>query len=87
MYAIVRYCIEDVDSDPDMDIIAATSNGLDAEEMFATQIGDDFGGVEGIYDKVFKLWEWDINDMIKDEELMEELEKYYFVYHIKICDI
>lgn len=86
MYAIVRYCIEDEDSNPEMEILGATLNDLDAEEMLATQIENDFDGVD-IYNKVFKLWEWDINDMMKDEELWEELEKYYFAYHIKICEL
>ena len=87
MYAIVRYCIENVDSDPEMEVVGVALNSPDAEEMLATQIENDFDGVEDLYDEVFKLWEWNINDMMKDEELWEKLQEHYFVYHIKICEL
>ena len=87
MYAIIRYCMEDVNSDIQLDVVGVALNSPDAEEMLACQVDNDFDDVEDIYGKVFQEWEWDMNDMMKDEKLMEELEEHFFMYHIKICEL
>ena len=85
MYAIVRYCMESLDSKVEMDVVGVALTDPDAEEMLACQVEQDFDGVE-IYDEVFKSWEWDMEDA-KDDILQSQLEEHYLFYHIKICEV
>ena len=85
MYAIVRYRMESVDSEVELDIVNVALNDPDAEEMLACQVDEDFDGVD-LYSKVFQSWEWDMEDE-KDDELKAQLEEQYLIYHIKICEL
>lgn len=87
MYAIVRYFMEDLDKEPQMEIVNVALCDPDAEEMLACQVEEDFDGVDGLYDKVHRLWEWDMDDEDGDKEFWSKLEEHYYLYHIKICEL
>jgi len=88
MYAIVKYFLTDIESEVGMGIAEVCTKEADAEEILATEVEDDFTHVGGMYDKVFREWEWDMLDVQEsDPELYEKLAEYYCFYHIKICEI
>ncbi len=93
MYAVIKYCIEDIDIDAKTDtetqfyVVGVSLAEDDAEEMLALQVEEDFSDVEDIYDHVNGKWEWKMDDEIGNDELMEALNEHFFSYHIKICEL
>ena len=85
MFAIVRYRMESIDSDVELDIVEVCSKEGDATEYLTMTVEDDFNGVN-LYDEVEGKWEWDMED-VKDEELKDQLDEHYLFYHIKICEV
>lgn len=77
MYAIVRYKIEDIDTEPELDILAVTLDEKDAVEQLSSYVYLEFG-----YDTdAEKLAEgkycWEIPADRDD----------FIAYYIQICEI